>query len=123
MHPRSSLEGLRSSPLLAKLSLVLFALALLVSTASPLVHPRTMQFVCSTAGVILVQLDAQGEVIASGHGALDCPLCLVAGPPPLPVGIRFVPPEPLALALRPARAAHIAALVGAPLPPRGPPRA
>lgn len=123
MHPRQVLESFRSSPLLAWLSLVLFALAIIVSTASPLVHPRAMQFVCSTGGVVLVQLDGQGEVVASNHGALDCPLCLPAGPPPLRFSSRFVPPEPRALALRPTRAAHLAALVGAPLPPRGPPRA
>lgn len=123
MQRRHSLDWLRSSPLLARLSLLLFALAVVVSTASPLVHPRTMQFVCSTAGVMLVHVDEQGEVVASNHGALDCPLCLTAGPPPLRFSSHHLPPEPRALALRPARAAHLAALVGAPLPPRGPPSA
>jgi len=40
---------------------------------------------------------------------------------PVPRSVTAPMPQPLAHALLPAVAAHIAALVGAPLPPRGPP--
>ena len=50
-------------------------------------------------------------------GALDDALARFA----TQAGISLDMPQPLAHALKPLVAAHIAALVGAPLPPRGPP--
>jgi hypothetical protein len=41
--------------------------------------------------------------------------------PPAPQRTPSAAPQPLARALQSLVAAHIAALVGAPLPPRGPP--
>jgi len=48
-------------------------------------------------------------------------MCLAATLPPAPYRAPCAAPQPLAHALQPSVAAHIAALVGAPLPPRGPP--
>ena len=68
---------------------------------------------------LLVQTDDGAKELPS-H-APDCPLCVqVAAPPPPPQAALPVA-HPLAHALRPIPAAHIAARTAAPLPPRGPP--
>ena len=73
------MQTLRRAHFLARLVLVWFALSLGVAAASPLVQPRVMELVCSSAGMvkILVQTD-DGMQEVSNH-TLDCPLCLAAG--------------------------------------------
>ncbi|KQP43703.1 DUF2946 family protein [Pseudorhodoferax sp. Leaf274] len=114
---------LRRSTLLARLVLAWFVLAVGVAVASPMVQPQAMELVCSASGgVKLIPLGSAGEQDAAAvHHTLDCPMCLAATLPPAPHRADCAPPQPLAHALRPAVAAHIAALAGAPLPPRGPP--
>ena len=58
---------------------------------------------------------------APGQHTLDCSMCLAPALPLPPASLAGAQPHPLAAALHPFAAAHIAALVGAPLPPRGPP--
>ncbi|MDA8455968.1 DUF2946 family protein [Acidovorax sp. GBBC 3334] len=100
-------------------------LAFGMAAASPLLHPQSLQVVCNAAGsakLVVVQDDGSGLREMGQHG-LDCALCLAAGaPPPAPAVV--LPPavwQPLAHAVRPVVAARLAALVGAPLPARGPP--
>ncbi|MNY74124.1 hypothetical protein D3C86_2130770 [compost metagenome] len=70
----------------------------------------------------MVVMGDDGPVKAGPHHSLDCPLCLVVTAPPVhDLAADFAQPQPLGLALRPVVAARIAALVGAPLPARGPP--
>lgn len=114
---------LRRSTLLARLVLAWFVLAVGVAGASPIVQPRAMELVCTASGgVKLVALGSDGEQqVAAEHRSLDCPMCLAATLPPAPHRAPGAPVQPLAHAVQPLAAAHIAALVGAPLPPRGPP--
>ena len=63
----------------------------------------------------------EGQAQAPGQHTLDCSMCLAPALPLPPVSLAVAQPHPLAAALHPFAAAHIAALVGAPLPPRGPP--
>lgn len=115
------LHALRSSTALARLVMAWFVLALGVAVASPIVAPQSMQVVCSAGGAMkLVVAGEDGQATASAH-TLDCALCLVTGAPGPRAVVQPDLPQPLAYALRPMAAAHIAALVGAPLPPRGPP--
>ena len=107
---------------LARLVLAWFALTLGMAIASPVVDPVSMALVCSDGGVKLVAADHDDGAMPH-HGALDCPLCLSGLAPPPIGGVTADVRHPLRHALLPARAAHIAALVGAPLPPRGPPAA
>ena len=118
------MQLLRASTLLARLVLAWFALSLGVAVASPLVQPRALELVCTAgAGMQLVVLDGEGLPVAASHAALDCPACLgTTLPPPSPAwDLPAVAPAPLAQ--HPFLTAHVAALVGAPLPPRGPPGA
>ncbi|GKS77479.1 DUF2946 family protein [Acidovorax sp. SUPP950] len=116
------MNALRTPFLTARWVLAWFALALGVAAVSPLVHPQSLMVVCSAAGVF--QLVAQDDGTAPDGGGLhtlDCALCLPGGAPPPVLRVRAAPPQPLAHAVQPVAAARIAALVGAPLPARGPP--
>lgn len=115
-----ALHALRSSALLARLALLWFLLALGVAAASPAVQPQVMELVCTAAGGMLVVTGEDGPA-PLGQSALDCSLCLTPLGTAAPAIATLPLPQPLAHALTPMAAAHIAALVGAPLPPRGPP--
>lgn len=113
---------LRTSPLLLRLVVAWFVVVLGVAVASPLVHPVSMQLVCSAGGnVTVVAVDDDGRPLQAGQHTLDCSLCLPTALP-LPVAYamsgatRLPAHEPQFVAV-----ASIAARVGAPLPPRGPP--
>lgn len=118
------MHALRTSLTLARLILAWFALTLGVAVASPLVQPHQMELVCAEdGGVKLVVVGEDGQAAPVGHHSLDCPMCLPVMVPAPVFSLDAAMPHPLAHALRPVAAAHIAALVGAPLPARGPPRA
>lgn len=107
---------------IARLALAWFVLALGVAAASPAVQPKAMELVCTAGGGILMLVTGDdGQSAPAGQHTLDCALCLNAlGPTAWTIAMR-PSPQPLAHALTPVAAAHIAARVGAPLPPRGPP--
>ena len=117
------MHWLRHSTRIARLALAWLVLAVGVAAASPLFHPQTMALVCSAAGEMkLVVTHEDGSVQELGHHTLDCAMCLPAGGPPLALSAYAIPAlPPLAHALQPVEAARLAALVGAPLPARGPP--
>lgn len=112
---------LRHARFLARLVLAWFVLSLGVAIASPLVQPQSLELICATGGAMkLIVKNADGTAQERGH-TLDCPLCAtVAAPPPALTPV-VLAPSPLAHALQPVAAAHIAARTAAPLPPRGPP--
>lgn len=100
--------------------LVWFVLSVSVAIASPMVNPKTMDLVCSSSGGMKLVVTGDDDASASSH-TLDCPLCASIGAPPPALKTQLVQPSPLAHALLPTRAAHIAAATAPPLPSRGPP--
>ncbi|WP_440108512.1 DUF2946 family protein [Acidovorax sp. BL-A-41-H1] len=119
--PTRPLHTLRQLRWLARLVLAWFVLSIGVAVASPLVNPQAMELICSGSGVIKVVVKTDDGAKELPSHTLDCPLCAHAGAPP-PVSRAQMPVvQPLAHALRPIHAAHIAARTAAPLPPRGPP--
>jgi len=116
------MQILRNAHLLARLVLVWFALSMGVAIASPLVQPKGMQLVCSTAGTITVQFE-QGD--GGGFGplksTLDCPICAMAGAPPRQVSLRVLAPMGLGYAIQIPESQLIASRSAAAFPPRGPP--
>ena len=118
------MQPLRFRHLIARLALAWFALALGVAAASPLVRPRALQLVCSAGGVAVLVVEGDDGHAPSGHGQLDCALCLLAdAPPPVHTAARPCAPRaaPTRVAVRtdaPGRP-----LARAPLPARGPPPA
>ena len=108
---------------LARLFLAWYALTLGAAMASPLVQPKLLTQVCSAdGGMVLVVVDAHGEVVASGPHTLDCALCLASAlPAPAVPPAALPPPASFDLALPPLAQAHRALRAGAPMPARGPP--
>lgn len=117
------MHWLRRTPSIARCVLAWLVLAVGVASASPLVHPQSMELVCGASGELkLVVAHDDGSVQEMGRHTLDCALCLPGGAPP-PVAALTAAPllQPLAYAVHPVEAARLASLVGAPLPARGPP--
>lgn len=116
------MHTLRTTKTLARLVLAWLVMTLGVAMASPWVATKTFEMVCSDGGPMkLIVVDQSGDVTDASQHTLDCAMCLPASlPAPL---VNQVAPQlqPLAYALNPVEKARIAALVGAPLPPRGPP--
>lgn len=113
------MQTLRHAIHLTRLVLVWFVLSVGVAVASPMVSPKAMDLVCTSGGSM--KLVVQGEDDNTASHTLDCPLCasIVAPPPGLRTGL--TQPSPLAHALRPLEAAHLASVTAPPLPSRGPP--
>lgn len=107
---------------LVRCVLAWFVLSIGVAVASPLVSPQSFELICSGSGAIklLVKADDGTQKPLANH-SLDCPLCAQWDAPPPATGARPPLAQPLAHALRPVPAAHIAARTAAPLPARGPP--
>ena len=116
------MQALRNSVPLARLVMAWFALTLGLAIASPLVHPQAMGLVCTAGGSVrlVVVNGEEGQAVSAQH-SLDCPLCLAVTPPPAHVHPSWAQLQPMGRALQPIVSARIASLVGAPLPPRGPP--
>lgn len=116
------LHTFRTFKTLTRLVLACFLLTLGVAMASPWVSPKSFEMVCTDGGSMkLVVVDQDGDVAAAGQHTLDCAMCLPASLP-APLVNQIAPQlQPLAHAMNPVEKARIAALVGAPLPPRGPP--
>ena len=115
------MQSLRNAKLLARLVLVWVALFLGSAVASAVIQPDSLQMVCSgTGGMKLVDTGDQDGGMQLSAG-MDCPLCASVAAPPAPATLSFEPPSPLAHALRPVAAAHLASVSAPPLPSRGPP--
>ncbi len=113
---------LRTSSTLIRLVLLWCALTLGVAAASPLVAPKTVELVCSDGGAMrLVLVDKNGDAVDTNHHALECSGCLPVVLSAPVTGLQMTKLQPLAYALSSMEEARIASLVGAPLPPRGPP--
>jgi hypothetical protein len=117
----TAMQALRHAHQLTRFVLVWFALALGVAMASPLVAPKSIDLVCSTNGVIKLVSSDDDQQPQPQAKCLDCPLCMSLAFPPAPVTVSVGKPSPLAHALQPIAAAHIASATAPPLPSRGPP--
>ena len=115
------MHTLRSSKLIAKLVLVWFALFLGSAIASTVIKPENLQMVCSTGGVMKMVDTSSDDGDVKVSASMDCPLCASVTAPPPPLSIHFEKLSPLAHALQPVVAAHIASVTAPPLPSRGPP--
>jgi len=121
------MQWLRSTRSLTHLALVWFVLAFGAAVASPLIKPEALTLVCSAnGGIKLLASSSDADEPGSDQATptvhtLDCPLCLALDVPLVFASV-FAPFEsPLAPQLQPTVVAHLAVVVGAPLPPRGPP--
>ncbi len=112
---------LRQALQLTRFVLVWFALSIGVAIASPVVNPQGMDLVCTSSGSMKLVVQGEDDGVASSSHTLDCPLCASISAPPSVRSNALTQPSPLAHALQPLVAAHIAAITAPPLPSRGPP--
>ena len=117
------MNRLRQATQLARLVLVWFVLSVGVAVASPLFNPKGIDMVCSSTGMTKLVVQGQGDDSdgAASSLTMDCPLCAAIGAPPPVFNTSLTQPSPLAHAMQPIAAAHIAAITAPPLPSRGPP--
>jgi len=120
-HPALRAGMRRPSTGLIRWVLLWFALSLGVAVASPVVHPQTVELVCSNTGSVkaIVHTDDGAQELGAGH--MDCPLCVLTGAPPTTPTVELPVLLPPACTVRPMPSVHIAAATAAPLPARGPP--
>ena len=114
------MQHLRHAIHIARFVLVWFALSVGVAIASPIVNPHGMDLVCTSTGSMKLVMPGDDEVAASSH-TLDCPLCASISASPPALNTTLTQASPLAHAMLPTAAAHIAATTAPPLPSRGPP--
>jgi len=116
------MHTLRNAKRLTQLVLVWFALFLGAAMASTVIQPENTQMVCvAGGGVKWVSMDdGAGDGERNASLGMDCPLC-ASVVLPLPQSSSGVTPSPLAHALTPLVAAHLAQATAPPLPSRGPP--
>jgi hypothetical protein len=109
--------------MLARLTLVWFALSLAVAVAAPIVHPQSMEVICTSPGMakLVLQSDDSGPV--SDMSQWECPLCMLpfSAPPPAQMGWGLLR-DLRAHALPPAAVAPYAVASAAPWWARGPPQ-
>lgn len=95
---------------------------MLVTLLAPWVHPASYERLCSAAGHRYVQVDDHGIAMQGDDAqAAHCPMCLPTGAPPSTIAFAPDAIAPVATPTMRMHDAHIAALVGAPFPPRAPP--
>ncbi len=115
------MQTLRNAQAIASLVLAWFVLFLGAAIASPSIQPGSMQIICAAGGGMkMVDTNADGDATKPG-ASMDCPVCASVSAPPSTASAQFEPRSPLAHALHPLRAAHIASTTAPPLPSRGPP--
>lgn len=92
------------------------------AVASPLIHPQSLQWVCSGAGEVQLVVGTEAGA-GQQHHTLECPLCLhiSGGVPEQAQGLALLFLQPLAVAVVAMKAAPVAQRAAAPLPARGPP--
>ncbi len=115
------MQTLRTTPYIARLVLVWFALFVGASVAAPWVNPSEVQLVCSASGnMLLVSSSDDGTELQTTSG-MDCPLC--ASTLSLPLHQHVAGDKPIAQAhSRVPLVVHDVAMGSAPpLPSRGPP--
>ncbi len=108
-------------PQLARWVLLWFALSLGAAIASPMVSPKTVELICSSAGAMKLIVKSDDGSISQGSHTLDCALCVgTAAPPPAQICPQ-TQPSGLSYATQAIPQARVATLLFTQPPPRGPP--
>ncbi|WP_048438486.1 hypothetical protein [Caenimonas sp. SL110] len=115
------LQSLRRASFLARLVLAWFVLSIGAAVASPVVKPVGMELVCSASGAIKLVATGDDSTTAASSHTLDCPLCLIAGAPPVAYGSAFSSQVNLAQPQSADTSSQFAKVAAASLPARGPP--
>lgn len=115
------MQRLRQARFLARLVLAWFALTIGIAVASPWVQPRSLEWVCSSAGPMKLLVQGDDGSTSFAGGTLDCPLCASLGAPPPMASQTATAHHPDLLESARLPTAPVIATSAAPLPARGPP--
>ena len=93
------------------------------ASAAPILHPQSLEIVCSSAGEVRLVSKTDDGHSSPNASHWECAMCLPFSAPPTSSQAAVVSaPAPTDLVLRPVETAYIATFNAAPLPARGPPR-
>ena len=105
--------------------LALFIAMIVVTGMAPWVEARAGDRPCTMDGDDAMDADeahhAEGHSHTPEDHAAHCPLCMPAAAPPAPFSLNVDPDRPVVTLATRRYSARIAAVVGAPFPPRAPP--
>jgi hypothetical protein len=114
------MQSVRHARSRASLVLAWFVLALGIAVIAPVVHPQSIELLCSGTGIKLLVHHDDGSPAKTQH-TLDCPLCAAVGAPPPTASVSIALPLPIGPAKQPIPATRLAVPAFAPMPARGPP--
>lgn len=109
-----------SRPAWARAVLVWLLLAFTVALASPLVHPKSIELLCSGTGSVKLLVGGTDDADSTAM-APDCALCMQASAPPPAAALGAAAPLNLPYALLAVVHSVMAWRAAPPLPARGPP--
>lgn len=109
-----------SRPAWARAVLVWLLLAFTAALASPLVHPKSTELLCSGTGSVKLLVGGTDDADSTAM-APDCALCMQASAPPPAAALGAAAPLNLPYALLAVVHTVVAWRAAPPLPARGPP--
>ncbi|MFZ9322229.1 MAG: DUF2946 family protein [Hylemonella sp.] len=115
------MQLLRHTRVTARFALIWFVLSLVLALASPWVHPKSMDLVCSAGGAMKLIVQGDDDAKKVSGATLDCPLCGTQSAPASPVRYQTQAPSTLVQVLWPIASVHRAGLTALPPPSRAPP--
>lgn len=116
-----AMKTLRSMSQLRWWVLAWFALHLGAAIASPIVQPKLMEMICSSAGALKIITQSADGSVALGDVGMDCSLCLLGSSAPVTTHVQLPALAPQAGA--PVIQGHVFAVIvmATPPPARAPP--
>jgi hypothetical protein len=107
-------------PAWARTVLVWLLLAFTVALASPLVHPKSIELLCTGTGSVKLLVGGTDDADSTAM-APECALCMQASAPPPAAALGAAVPPSLVYALLAVAHTVVAWRAAPPLPARGPP--
>jgi hypothetical protein len=121
---RTTLATRTHRPAWVNTVLVWLLLTFTVALASPLVHPKSIELLCTGTGSVKLLIGGSDDADTAASMAPDCALCAQASAPPPNVALHANALHNLVYALQPtAQLSSAVWRTAPPLPARGPPSA
>jgi hypothetical protein len=108
-------------PQLTRWVVLWFVLSLGAAMASPLIAPKAVELVCSSAGAMKLVAKSADGTVQQGNLTLDCALCALASAPPRAHQPALQIRSDLAYALQAIPQARVSSRLLTQPPARGPP--
>lgn len=120
---RTALPTRTRRPTWANAVMVWLLLAFAVALASPVVHPKSIELLCTGTGSVKLLIGGSDDTDTTVSMSPDCVLCVQGSAPPPSAPLHASAPHNLVYALQPVAQLNAAWRTAPPLPARGPPGA